>query len=43
MTQDLQKRTLFAGIAMAIFLPIFNDWGPLVSDFNWNYSHASNA
>ncbi|EMZ9549040.1 phosphatidate cytidylyltransferase, partial [Streptococcus pneumoniae] len=22
MTQDLQKRTLFAGIALAIFLPI---------------------
>ena len=43
MTQDLQKRTLFAGIALAIFLPIFNDWGTLASDSNWNHSHASHA
>ena len=43
MTKDLQKRTLFAGIALAIFLPIFNDWGTLASDSNWDHSHASHA
>ena len=30
MTQDLQKRTLFAGIALAIFLPILMIGGPLL-------------
>ena len=43
MTQDLQKRTLFAGIALASFSTNFNDWGPLASDSNWNHSHASHA
>ena len=43
MTQDLQKRTLFAGIALAIFLPILMIGGTLASDSNWNHSHASHA
>ena len=43
MTQDLQKRTLFAGIALAIFLPIFDGWGTLATDSNRNHSHASHA
>lgn len=30
MTQDLQKRTLFAGIALAIFLPILMIGGLLL-------------
>ena len=43
MTQDLQKRTLFAGIALAIFLPILMIGGTLAADSNWNHSHASHA
>ena len=43
MTQDLQKRTLFAGDCPGYFPTNFNDWGTLASDSNWNHSHASHA
>ena len=36
MTQDLQKRTLFAGIALAIFLPILMIGGLLLQiELTW--------